>query len=74
MRALVEKVDVLGWTKSEVLTSKVAYRSGTNGSNIMDTAIEEDDNECFVKCFDDKVLYLRQKRINSYLVKFRTVL
>ena len=27
----------------------------------MDIAIEEKDNECFNKFFDDKVLYLRQK-------------
>ena len=61
MRALVEKVDVLGWTKSEVLRSKVKYRSGVNGPNIMDIAIEEEYNECFNKCFDDEILYLRQK-------------
>ena len=52
--------------KNELLTSKVTEGSGTNGSNIMDIAIEEEEddkcNECFDELFDDEVLDLRRKK------------
>ena len=55
-------------SKTEVITSKVIDGSETNVSNITDIAIEEEEeeegNECFGECFDDEVLYLRQK-VNS---------
>ena len=52
--------------KTELLTSKVTEGSGTNGSNIMDIAVEDEEeeegNKCFDECFDDEVLYSRRKR------------
>ena len=43
--------------KTELLTSKVTYGSGTKDSNCIDIVIyeeeEEDGNECFNKCFDE---------------------
>ena len=51
--------------KTDVLTSKLIEGSGTNGSNLMDILIEEEEeeegNEYFDECFDDKVLDLRRK-------------
>ena len=44
---------------------KVTEGSVTNGSNLMDIVIEEEEeeegNECFDMCFDDEVLDLRRK-------------
>ena len=49
-----------------VLTSKLTEGSGTNGSNIIDIDIQEEEgeevNEFFDEFFDDEVLDLRQKR------------
>ena len=42
-------------SNNEVIISRVTEASGTNGK-------EEEDNEYFEECFDDEVLYLRQKR------------
>ena len=51
--------------KTELLTSKVKERSGTNSSNILDKAIqeegEEECNECFNECSYGEVLDLRRK-------------
>ena len=51
--------------KTELITSNVTEVSGTNGSNLTDMVIEgeeeEEGNDCFGECFDDKVLNLRQK-------------
>ena len=51
--------------KTEVITSKVTDGSVKNDSNLMDIAIEgeeeEEGNEFFGECFDEKVLDLRQK-------------
>ena len=53
-------------SNTEVLTSELKEVSVTNGSNIMDIAIEgeeeDEGNECFDECFDDEVLNLRRKR------------
>ena len=50
---------------TEVITSNITEGAGTNGSNLMDIEIGEEEweegSECFDKCFDDEVLYLRQK-------------
>ena len=46
--------------KTEVLTSKVTEGSGTNGSNIMYIAIEEEEEGEGNECFDDEVLDLRR--------------
>ena len=52
--------------KTELLKSKVTEGSGGNGSNLMDIAIEEEEeeevNKCFDECFDDEVLDLRRNR------------
>ena len=52
--------------KTELLQSKVTEGSGWNGSNLMDIAIEEEEeeevNKCFDECFDDEVLDLRRNR------------
>ena len=46
--------------------SKEIEGSVKNGSNLMDTAIEEEEdeegNKCFDECSDDEVLDLRRKR------------
>ena len=50
---------------NEVITIKVTEISVTNGSNIMDIDIEDNNTRkvtsILKKCFDDKVIYLRQK-------------
>ena len=52
--------------KTEVLTSKVTEGSGTNGNNLINISIPEEEEgegkECFDEYFDDEVLDLRQKR------------
>ena len=47
--------------KTEVLKINVTEGSEKNGSNIMDTSIEEEEEEEGNKCFDDKVLALMRK-------------
>ena len=47
---------------TEVITNKLTEVSGTNGSNLMETLIEEEEEEEGNECFDDEVLYSRQKK------------
>ena len=55
--------------KTEVITSKVTEGSETNGSNLMDIAIEEEEEEEGNECFDDEVLDLRLKRKREVILE-----